>query len=317
MIDPWYELRRIVAEAAETPADARVRAAADALLARCTHEDVVGILFYGSSLWSPHRADLIDLYLLVDTPRAAGFGRLQSALNRVLPPNVLYLETTDPCDGDRLGAKVAVVTWRQFRGGAAGRSATPAIWARFAQPCRLVHARDARARAQILDALSVATVTFHRKILGLLPRITCPDQLWRLGLAETYARELRSEAPSRAQAIVDASGAALTARTPAAIRQLAPDASIADDGSVRSHLGVWRRVRSRLIGRIARPFGKAVSLARVIKAALTFDGGIDYVCAKIERHSGVKVQPTAFQRRHPLIGGWPLLWRIYRSGGLR
>lgn len=317
MSEGWTELRGIVAGAAEIPVDARVRAAVDALLARCSHGQVVGVLFYGSGLWSRHRADLIDLYLVVDAPRAAGFGRLAAALNQVLPPNVIYLETADPEGNDPLGAKVAVVTWRQFRRGAGGRSATSAIWARFAQPCRLVHVRDANARSAILEALTAATVTFHRKLLGLLPPCTAPRELWRRGLTETYGRELRSEAPLRARAIVDAGGRALTARTPPAIACLAPHAALTDDGAVQVRLAGWRIRIARLASRVARPAGKAVSLARVIKAAFTFDGGVDYVCAKIERHSGVAVRPTAFQRRHPLIGGWPLLWRIYRRGGLR
>lgn len=317
MSERWTELHGIVAEAAETPVDARIRAVVDALLARCRREKVVGVLFYGSSLWSPHRAHLIDLYLLVDTPRAAGFGRIAATLNRVLPPNVIYLETVQP-DGDgALGAKVSVVTWQQFQSGAIGRSATPNIWARFAQPCRLVHARDGDARSAILDALTAATITFHRKLLGLLPTRTPPRELWRRGLIETYARELRSEAPARARAIVDAGGPALTDRTPPAIGCLAPDAVLTDDGDVDVRLAVWQIRRARLASRIARPVGKAVSIARVIKAAFTFAGGIDYVSAKIERHSGIAVRPTAFQRRHPLIGGWPLLWRIYRRGGLR
>lgn len=315
--EEWTELRGIVAEAAETPVDARVRAAVDVLLARCRRTQVVGVLFYGSSLWSPDRADLIDLYLVVDTPRAAGFGRLAAALNRILPPNVIYLETAAPENEGPLGAKVAVVTWRQFRRGAAGRSASPAIWARFAQPCRLVYARDAEARSAILDALTAATVTFHRKLLGLLPARTPPRELWRRGLTETYGRELRSEAPERARAIVDVGGCALTARTPPAIACLAPNAELTDDGAIQVRLAGWQIRVARLAGRVARPAGKALSLARVIKAAFTFDGGVDYVCAKIERHSGIAVRPTAFQRRHPLIGGWPLLWRIYRRGGLR
>ncbi|MBK1670366.1 hypothetical protein CKO28_20285 [Rhodovibrio sodomensis] len=317
MSEGWTDLRALVAEAAETAVDAQVRAAVDALLARCRREQVVGVLFYGSSLWAPGRADLIDLYLLVDTPSATGFGPVLAGLNRLLPPNVIYLETTACQDGTPVGAKVAVVTWTQFARGTAGRSATPAIWARFAQPCRLVYARDEATRSAILDALTAATVSFHRKLLGILPDHTTPHDLWQAGLTETYARELRSEAPARARAIVAAGGTALTARTPTAIRCLSPLASLSGDGRVRVHLTRWQRGRAQLASQVARPAGKVLSLARAIKATFTFDGGVDYVCAKIERHSGVAVRPTPFQRRHPLIGGWPLLWRIYRAGGLR
>lgn len=313
----WTELRDHVAATAQRPVDARVQAAVDAVLARCRRAGVVGVLFYGSSLRSPETADLIDLYLLLDTPRAVGFGPLAAALNRLLPPNVIYLEVAAPDTCSRLGVKVSVVTLAQFRRAASGWSATPAIWARFAQPCRLVYARDAVARTAILDALTAATVSFHRKLLGLLPRRISPAALWRRGLAETYARELRSESAGRAHDLVAGGGSDLTDRTPPAIQCLAPRATLSCDGDVHIHLTPLQVRRARLMGRVARPVGKFGSLMRVIKAAFTFDGGVDYVCAKIERHSGVAVRPTAFQRRHPLIGGWPLLWRIYRKGGLR
>jgi hypothetical protein len=37
----------------------------------------------------------------------------------------------------------------------------------------------------------------------------------------------------------------------------------------------------------------------------------------MERHSGVRVEATPWQRRHPLIGGWLVAWRLYRRGAFR
>jgi len=56
---------------------------------------------------------------------------------------------------------------------------------------------------------------------------------------------------------------------------------------------------------------------RLGKAAFTFNDPLDYVLWKVERHSGIHVEPTALQRRHPLLFAWPLLWRLYRRGGFR
>ena len=36
-----------------------------------------------------------------------------------------------------------------------------------------------------------------------------------------------------------------------------------------------------------------------------------------ERHSGVHFESSARQRRHPWLFGWPLLFRVLRSGALR
>jgi len=63
--------------------------------------------------------------------------------------------------------------------------------------------------------------------------------------------------------------------------------------------------------------GKALSLLRLAKAVFTFRGGVDYILWKLERHSGVKIEASERVRRHPLIYGWGLAWRLYRQGILR
>ncbi len=49
----------------------------------------------------------------------------------------------------------------------------------------------------------------------------------------------------------------------------------------------------------------------------TFEGGVDYILWKIERHSGVTVDIEPRLRRHPLLAMWILAWRLYRRGGFR
>ena len=44
-----------------------------------------------------------------------------------------------------------------------------------------------------------------------------------------------------------------------------------------------------------------LNYARLVKAAFTFDGGVDYVLWKVRRHSGVVVPGTDWQRRHTLL----------------
>jgi len=54
-----------------------------------------------------------------------------------------------------------------------------------------------------------------------------------------------------------------------------------------------------------------------VKAAVTFDGALDYLLWKIQRHSGVYIEPTGLQRQYPLIFAWPLLFRLWREGAFR
>jgi hypothetical protein len=55
----------------------------------------------------------------------------------------------------------------------------------------------------------------------------------------------------------------------------------------------------------------------LLKATLTFEGGVDYILWKIERHSGVTVEIEPGLKRRPLLAMWVLSWRLYRKGGFR
>jgi hypothetical protein len=69
--------------------------------------------------------------------------------------------------------------------------------------------------------------------------------------------------------------------------------------------------------RMRRRLGPVLNLLRLLKAALTFDNATDYVAWKVERHSGYRIEPTPFQRRHPLLAAPGIYWRLRRRGVLR
>jgi hypothetical protein len=69
--------------------------------------------------------------------------------------------------------------------------------------------------------------------------------------------------------------------------------------------------------RLRRVQGKMLNALRLMKAAFTFQGGLDYAVWKIERHSGVKVELTPAERKRPLITGLRLLIGTLRRGGIR
>jgi len=255
---------------------------------------VRAVLFYGAGLWKAPRADTIfDFYVLTDSYRAFDPRLPQALLGRLLPPNVYYLEHAG------LRCKYAVIRHDQFHRAAAGRTATSQIWARFAQPCRLLYARDPASRRAVVAALGQAVVTFHAQVMPLLPaHQRQPRRLWTLGLARTYANEWRSEGSDRAGELYAASAGALSARS----RLVLPGC----------------RPASRLTTRgVRRLLAKAVYFLQLAKAVLTFEGGVDYALWKIERQSGVKLDASDFQRRHPLLAAWPLVWKAWRTGGLR
>ena len=58
-------------------------------------------------------------------------------------------------------------------------------------------------------------------------------------------------------------------------------------------------------------------MLRLVKASFTFENGAAYLIWKIRRHSGVEIELTSWQRRHPVLASPVLAWRLYRAGGFR
>ena len=63
--------------------------------------------------------------------------------------------------------------------------------------------------------------------------------------------------------------------------------------------------------------GKALSLARLVKGLATFDGAIDYIVWKLERHSGQHIEVPQRVRRRPWILVWTFAFDLWRRGIFR
>jgi hypothetical protein len=56
---------------------------------------------------------------------------------------------------------------------------------------------------------------------------------------------------------------------------------------------------------------------RLLKAATTFDAGLDYIIEKVQGHSGVRVTVSEAERRHPILYAPRIALRLYRAGAFR
>jgi hypothetical protein len=273
----------------------------------------LAILFYGSCRRVHDDADgIVDLYVLVDSYRAAYRSLLPAIANRLLAPNVYYLEI--PFAGRTARAKYAVVSVAQFERGVE-RWFHPYLWGRFAQPCGLLYAADGSVRRRIVEALHVAVAHFAARTLPQLPAEFDSQALWTRGLRLTYAAELRSERPEKITALYRDAAAELDERA----RALGADQhwQAAASGSWRNPDASGGRWRSTCGWIVCRAQGKLLSVLRLLKASFTFDGGLSYLAWKIERQSGVRVETTPFMRRFPRLGGLSAMWRTWRRGGFR
>jgi hypothetical protein len=258
-----------------------------------SHKNVAAILAYGSCLrGTALNETLIDFYVLthdLSGVSSSMFARWGCAL---LPPNVHYIEHKS--DAGLLRAKYAVLPLAQFRAWMGRETSNPYFWARFCQPSALVQVSGESARQQVVEAVATAITTFIANARGISG--SCDAlALWTDGFRATYATELRSERQDRAQKIV--------AAYPGYYREA--HALAVDITPLHAN---WK---------LRGVAGKLLSILRLMKASFTFKGGADYLAWKIERHSGVKVELTGWQRRHPLLAGPLLLLRLRRKGAVR
>ena len=286
-------------------------------------EAVAAILFYGSCLRRAATEGVLDFYVLVDRYRPVHRSATLAALNWLLPPSVFYLE--HPVRGELLRVKYAVISTRDFLRAAGPRPLDGRIWARFCQPARLLFARDVEARRAALEAVARATSTAIERMRSWLPggdsvQRFRPAELWRNGFRETYRAELRTESAATIDALYESDAerfdrvAALALQSfegAGRLRLLRADAWIEIESDPAA------RARSRFAWRLRRPLAKAIAIAGLLKTPATFDGWAAYALWKLERHTGVHIELTERQRRHPMLWGWPVFFRVLRQRVLR
>ena len=280
----------VAAELAET-VDPRVRAMAAAIAAK--HPRAArAVLFYGSCLRTAELdGQMLDFYLIVSDYRAAYGKRWLAVANSVIPPNVF------PFEHGGLAAKYAVLSEADFHRLNGPEADNVSVWARFAQPSRLVWAADGSAVESAVQAVARASET----LLTLAPAVSDERDFlgrWRRGFALTYGAELRAERGDRPGSIVDFD--------PERYQRFG--AAVGAHGSASGLDERWRKLRRR---------GKMLSVLRLAKASFTFAGGIDYLAWKINRHAGTDIEIAPWQRRWPLLGAITLLPRLLRRGAIR
>lgn len=280
------------------------------------HDAVCGVLLYGSCLRSGNIYDgLLDLYLICDDYRTAYSSAWLSATNWLLPPNVFYAEHNQ--NGQTLRSKVTVISLRDFRRGCSTAWFQSYIWGRFAQPTRILYSRDETSHNQLEDCLQQAVRTMLLNSLPALPQEGKVSDLWKEALGLSYATELRTERKDRANELAQSAQEFYATLTPLHCGSLGfPVAvyDVDDELHYRSLISAISRKRAGLAWAMRRGQGKLMSIMRLVKALFTFEGGLDYIAWKLERHSGEEVVIPDKVRRAPLIYLWGFFWGLYRRG---
>ena len=274
---------------------------------------LLGVLLYGSCSRDEAIEDgIVDVYAIVDDYQSVSEKRYLAYLNAWLPPNVFYREITD--NRGLIRIKLALISLADFRGGILNWFHSY-LWGRFAQPARILYARDEALRDEFHGLMAQAVLTLLKaSIPTLAEKSGNAEAIWTRALALSYSAEYRPEPDTKAGQLVrsDAVGYAglLEAALPALGVMLCRQGEdnylcLSDHGDGKTALRRWR---------LRRWQGRVLSVLRLMKAALTFQNGVDYAAWKINRHTGVSIEVTPQLRRHPLLFGWRVFRQLIKRG---
>jgi hypothetical protein len=184
----------------------------------------------------------------------------------------------------------------------------------------LVYARNLQVTQEVQEALARAVVTFMSRVLPSLPKCFTAREVWQEGLSLSYRAELRAERVEKLVQLFEVWRDYYEQVTGAAMPAVSFPVELASEREpflYRASIPTPRRCLGQLSWALRSLQGKLLSVLRIAKGLFTFQGGPEYVLWKIERHSGIKIELTPRQRRHPLLEVGRVVWRLYRSGAFR
>lgn len=293
-----------------------------ALLEEACGRNVVGVIFFGSRLvgTSPGEASAADLFVVVENYLAfyESIGTrlptnrhtaIMAALNRALPPNIIYLN--DP-GGLRAGAKCFIVSEGDLALGLSPDAKDHFFRGRLAQRVHIVQARSERDRLALETRIDAARhLTLSWVPLYLSAPFGVMDYCRRM-MEVSYAAEIRPEARSRVREVIDAQVSFFRLVYGRVLQTGVRDGRLVAEGEL---FRLAKKPGFRERWRVSHFFrrSKARATLRWFKYMLTFDDWLDYIVRKIERRSGQRVELTRAERRFPIIFLWPKAFRMIRA----
>jgi len=291
-------------ETAELPP--RVKAVCDIIESRHIGR-VQAFIYYGSSLRELDNPDkMLDFYVLVDSYRKT-HKPIRAALNALIPPAVYYVEHVD-ASGIMSTCKYSILSLPAFERRCSSKAFLSQTWGRFSQPCALLRSKSDAITDRIIAAREIAIRQIAGETEPAFKGDPTPQEFWARAFYESYRTELRPESSVQ--------------RTAEFVCKYLPryeqiSAILYDMNEGKIQLPPTRRKGTKLRWFFRRLLGKPMTAIRIINSAATFDGGLDYVLRKLKNHSGVTLEPSEFQRKHPVISSPVLGWKLWRKGAFR
>ena len=295
----------ILAEENVTP-NARVTSVCEAIAARHPSR-VQAFMYYGSSLRDLDDAEkMLDFYVVVDSYRKTHKNPIRAGLNRLIPPAVYYYEQEDE-NGILSTCKYSIISISEFEKRCGADALLSMVWGRFCQPSVMLFPKSELIAERLMASRETAVKYMASQIAPLIDTPVTSTQFWAKGFYESYRTELRPESS-------EGRAAEIVARYGERYARLTTALYGTPDKNGFFILPNLPKGPTKTKWFLRRLVGKPMTAIRVINSAATFEGGLDYVLRKLKNHSGVTIEPTPFQRKHPVICSLVLGWKLWRKG---
>ncbi|HXK08719.1 MAG TPA: hypothetical protein VMT70_03655 [Vicinamibacteria bacterium] len=318
-------LARAVEERALSPSDDAALDSAVRRLVSASGDALVGLLFFGSRRTGAARGrgfGAHDAFVVVESyrpfyealRRAGLTGKrpaIVSLVSRWLPPTQYSLRFGP----EGVHIKAAVIRFDTFRRETSARRRDHFCIGRLCQPSRILHARDEDVRRRLLADLVSAHRETWRWARPWLPETFDGEAYGRSALRTSMRWEVRPEPAGRADALWEAQRPEQVPVLEALLGELAAAGEVAPAGDSPGWMRPSRPVvaveRLGLELYFRRSLVRAT--ARWLKHTLTFEGWLEYILAKANRHAGEPIALTERERRWPWIFLWARLFRYLRT----
>jgi hypothetical protein len=321
--DPLREA--VAARALETLLSGPTREAA-AAVAGAGGGAVRGLLFFGSRRtgaapdpWSAH-----DFFVMTSAAipfyralRAAGQTHRQPLLLALLehwmPPNQIPVWSRRSEEGNEGLAKCAVLRLDRLRRETSPRRHDHFCAGRLFQPTAVAYAADASAREALVDAMTSAHRETYRWVRPWLPPRFDSESYCRTLLTVSMRYEIRPEPRGRAEALWAAQREEQLRVYPLLLAELLARGELVEPEpgvfALARPVGAWERLRLLLYFNRSR----ARATLRWFKYTATFEGWLDYILRKMQRHTGRRIEVSERERRLPLLLLWGKFYRAWRG----
>jgi hypothetical protein len=260
-------------------------------------------------------ASAYDLLLISDKPgefyrclHAAGLlrrsPRLLSLLDPILAPTQIRLAS------DSFVVKASVVSIAAAERGASARRRDQFLAGRLFQDVRLVWARDSAWTERTQAAIASARRVTLDWVSPDLPKQFDSDAYVRQLFRTSFRFEVRPEARGRADTLFAAQSDRLVPIFEDVLQSLVSEGRLTRSPKGTFSLTAPVPAMARLRRRLFLEWSRVRATARWPKHAVTFDGWLDYIVKKAERHSGETITLSPLERRFPFLLLWPRALRF-------